>query len=49
MENCEKRPKYDYLEQLSTDELENLLHTDTDQPDGSDIELILRITEILLE
>ncbi len=49
MENCEKNPKYAYLEQLSTDELENMLRTDTVQSDGSDIELILRITEILLE
>ncbi len=49
MKNCENRSKYAYLEQLSTDELENMLRTDTVQSDGSDIELILRITEILLE
>ncbi len=49
MENCEKNPKYAYLEQLSTDELENLLRTDMDQSDDSDIDLILRATEILLE
>jgi len=49
MENCEKEPKYAYIDQLGTDELENLLRTDTGQSDGSDIELILHVTEILLE
>lgn len=49
MEDYEKGPKYAYIEQLSTEELENLLRTDTEQLDGSDIDLILRITEILLE
>jgi len=49
MEDREKDSKYDDLEQLSTDELEDLLRTDTDQPDGPGIDLVLRVTEILLE
>jgi len=49
MENCEKSSKYTYIEQLSTGKLEDLLRADLNQADSSDIELILRITEILLE
>ncbi len=49
MKSCGEEQKYAYLERLSTDELEDILRADADQSSGSDVELILHITEILLE